>query len=112
MAINLQVGCVRKGAGSEPPGRILGIGGKYANGSSWYLSEAEAIERIQKDKWKFYVSTRVKRVKVKVAKRAGREYLRTDPDTTPANNLENLPPCPPLTEDVEPSHPVWDRRFP
>jgi hypothetical protein len=83
MAINLQVGCVRKGARSEPHGRILGIGGKYANGSSWYLSEAEAIERIQKDKWKFYVSTGVKRVKVKVAECEGRGYLRTDPVSTP-----------------------------
>lgn len=112
MAIKLQVGCVRKDAGTEPHRRILGIGGRYANGSSWYLSEAEAIELIQKDKWKFYVSVGVKRLKVRVAKHAGRGYLRTDPDTTSANNLENLPPCPPLTEDVEPPDPVWDPRFP
>ena len=94
MAINLQVECVRKDAGTEPHPRILGIGGRYASGSPWYLSEAEAIERIQKDKWKFYMSVRGKLAKVKVARRAGGTYLRTDPDTTPAANLENLPACP------------------
>jgi len=112
MAISLQVGCVRRSGPTERPGNILGIGGRYANGSPWYLPEAEAIERIQKDKWKFYVRVGVKRVKVKVAKHAGRAYLTTDPDATAANNLENLPPCPPLAGNMEASDSVWDRRFP
>ena len=112
MAISLQVGCVRRRGPTEPQGSILGIGGRYANGSPWYLSEAEAIERIQKDKWKFYVCAGVKRVKVKVAKREGREYLRTDPNTTAANSLEYLPPCPALTETEDAPDQIWDPRFP
>ena len=111
MVISLQVGCVKKSGGTESQGIILGIGGRYPNGSPWYLPEAEAVERIQKDKWRFYVSAGVKRVQVKVAKRAGRQYLTTDPDATAAINLENLPPCP-LKDNVEAPDSIWDRRFP
>ena len=112
MAISLQVGCVRRAAGTGSHGGILGIGGRYASGSAWYLSEAEAIELIQKNKWKFYVSVGGKRVEVRVAKHGGGAYLLTDPDPSSANSLESLPPCPSLTEEVEPPHPVWDPRFP
>jgi hypothetical protein len=100
MAINLQVECVGRDAGATPHSKILGIGGRYANGTSWYLSEAAAIERIQKDKWKFYVYVGDKRLKVRVAKRADGMCLRIDSGTAPAINLENLPTCPSPKEDM------------
>jgi hypothetical protein len=94
MAQNIQVRCIRKSNRSEPHERIQGIGGVNADGSRWYLTEADAIAYIENGTYQFYVSVGGKSVWVIVATRLGRKYLKTEADGEAPNNLLSLPECP------------------
>lgn len=74
--------------GSDPDRRIDAVGG-----SGWQKSEDTVIGEIENGE-KYFVDVGGKEVKVIVAKRGERKYLRTDPDETTENNLLSLPECP------------------
>jgi len=95
MAFQVQIECIKKSDRYNPYERILSIGGTNPNGTRWGLSQEAAIEGVENDKWKFYVSVGVKSVWVVVAVSAqGHKYLKTEADGEHPNNLLNLPECP------------------
>jgi hypothetical protein len=64
------------------------------NGIRWKLSENEAIAGIKAGKWRFWTSGGGTSTWVIIAKHDGREYLKTEADTTTKDNLLSLPECP------------------
>lgn len=95
MASNIQITCITKSDRYNPYERILSVGGKNSDGTHWKLTQKEAIESIENDKWKFYVSVQGKSVWVIIAKSAqGNKYLKTENDGEQPNNLLSLPECP------------------
>jgi len=92
MAQRAQVKCINKRDRQDAHERIHSIGG--SNGTPWKLPEDDAIGRIKRGEWEFYVIVNGKEVKVVVATHAGREYLKTEADGYAPNNLLNLPECP------------------
>jgi hypothetical protein len=94
MASTHQITCINKSDRYNPHERILYVGGKNQDGTSWKLPEQKAIEGIQNGNWQFYVSVGGKSVWVIVASRLGHKYLKTENDGEHPNNLLSLPECP------------------
>jgi hypothetical protein len=89
-----KVECVCRTGRTNPHERIKSIGGGRGL-SAWKLSEREAIDKIEKEGWSFYALDRAGRqVKVVVAMRLGRKYLKTEADGLQPMGLLSLPPCP------------------
>lgn len=53
----------------------------------------DAISDIDSKICNYYVETEGKKVEVIVVNEAGKKYLRTSPDKTKKNNLDDLPDC-------------------
>lgn len=53
----------------------------------------DAISDIDSKIYIYYVETEGKKVEVIVVNEAGEKYLRTSPDKTKKNNLDDLPDC-------------------
>jgi uncharacterized protein DUF3892 len=90
-----EVKCVNKRDRPNPHERITRIGG-YAK-STWKLTQADAIEKIERRQWDFFVTLpgSGKLVWVEVGtSRYGHKYLRTQGDDDIRNNLLSLPECP------------------
>lgn len=95
MVDQIQVKCVNKSDRYNPHERVLSIGGTNPDGKRWKLSQLEAIEGIENNKWRFYVNAGGKSVWVIVAVSAqGHKYLKTEADGEQPNNLLSLPECP------------------
>lgn len=63
-------------------------------GQSWSpRRKANAISDIDSGLHGYHVVTNGKRVEVRVVNGPRGKYLRTDPDTTPRNNLDDLLDC-------------------
>jgi hypothetical protein len=85
------------------PDRRVNATGKNAEGdiTSLCLTDAAwsprskylAIEDIESRAHTYYVLWRDKRTEIHVVQGATGKYLRTDYDTTPRNNLDDLPDC-------------------
>jgi hypothetical protein len=73
---------------NDPDARIDSVGGP-----GWTKSEDIVIAEIEAGAG-YVVEVDGALVDVIVAERDGRQYLRTDPDKTTANNLLSLPECP------------------
>jgi hypothetical protein len=90
-----QVKCVNKQDRFNPYERITHIGGYGA--SRWKLTQEDAIDKIERREWSFYVvlpgSTKSVWIEVGVS-RYGNKYLRTEGDDDTRNNLLSLPECP------------------
>lgn len=55
--------------------------------------KADAISDIETGTHTYYVMSGAKRVDIHVVKGSTGKYLRTDPDATSKNNLDDLPDC-------------------
>ena len=74
--------------GDHPDNHLDGVGGTWGSkGARTVIEEVEAGAD-------YFVEVDGALVDVIVAKQDGRQYLRTDPDRTTANNLLSLPSCP------------------
>lgn len=95
MATPVQVSCIVKDDRYSAYERIQYIGGSNPDGTRWKLSVGQAIADIEAGKYAFYVERpRGDRVRVVVAVRNGKKYLRTEADGDEPNNLLSLPTCP------------------
>ena len=95
MASQVRVHCINKTNRSDPHERISHIGGVNADGSRWRLTEDAAIDGIERGTWDFYVERPAgHRVRVIIATRLGRKYLKTEADGERPDNLLALSECP------------------
>ena len=89
-----EIKCINKTDRFDPHERIIAIGGVNQDGSSWKLSQQQAIQDIKTGKYAFYVSKNGQVVDVVVAKsRFGNEYIKTTSDGEQPNNLLSLYEC-------------------
>ncbi len=89
----VQIKCVCKRDRMNPWERITHVGG--VADKQWKITQEDAIEHIEKGRWKFFTSVGGKSVWVKVATSwAGNKYLITEADKGEENNLLSLPECP------------------
>ena len=94
MASKHEVMCINKTDRFNPHERIRTIGGLNADGSSWKLTQEQAIDGIESGKWAFYVKVSGHAVDVIIAvSRYGNKYLKTVSDGEQPNNLLSLPEC-------------------
>jgi len=86
--INRQVKATRK----DENGNITHL----CSGGQWWspVSSADAIRDIESGDYRYYVQVGFySEVDIHVAGSGSGKYLRTDPDNTEANNLDELPDC-------------------
>jgi hypothetical protein len=89
-----QVTCIKKrGDHYNAHERISEIGGKDSGGTSWSMSEEDAIRAIEGRKEEFYVSVNGRTVDVVIETHKARKYLKTTADGYSPDNLLSLPPC-------------------
>lgn len=96
MAVRHQVTCIVPD-GADADRRIDSIGGSSGakdGDGAWKLKLDEAIKGIENGTWEFWVNVNNRSVRVVVASRNGRKYLKTEADGAEPNNLLNLPRCP------------------
>ena len=92
MATNTaQITCINKTNRSSPWERISRVGGN--SGGGWTLTLDDAIGKIERGEWSFYVSVGGKSVWVIVAANSGHKYLKTQSDGDHPNNPLSLPEC-------------------
>jgi hypothetical protein len=95
MASQVRISCINKTDRTSAHERIKSIGGTNPGGGSWKLPESQAIQHIKTGRYAFHVERPTgHRVKVIVATRLGREYLKTEADGEQPDNLLALPECP------------------
>jgi hypothetical protein len=93
MAKTAQIKCINKQDRDNPWERITHVGGHVTK--QWKLTLDDAIGKIERDEWAFYVSVDGDSVWVVVAvSQHGNKYLKTEPDGDEPNNLLSLPECP------------------
>jgi hypothetical protein len=62
--------------------------------SNWErIPKPQAIGQIERGVHEYYVEVNNREVDIHVVNRGGRKYLRTNPDQTTHNNLDDLPDC-------------------
>jgi hypothetical protein len=89
-----EISCINKIERHNPHERITHIGGKNIDGSSWKITQADAIKRIEDGRNAFHVVKNGKAVKVIVAvSRYGNKYIKTVADGEDPNNLLSLMEC-------------------
>ena len=73
----------------DEKGRVIAI----CNPIEWWSprSLAEVINDIEESFYRYYVAVGGQRVIIKVANGSAEKYLRTDPDKTTKNYLDDLP---------------------
>lgn len=91
MAKSAQITCINKDDRKNIYERITHVG-NAARG--WKLTQQDAIGKIERREWSFYVSVKGKSVWVTVStSRFGNKYLKTESDGDEPNNLLSLPEC-------------------
>jgi len=95
MTGSIEIKCINKSDRYDPHERITHVGGINPNGQSWKLTQAQAIEGIERGKWMFHVTQGARMVGIIVAtSHFGHKYLKTEADGDQPNNLLSLPECP------------------
>ncbi len=95
MAQRVPVGCINKTDRSSAHERIRNIGGINIDGTRWTMTQDQAIQAIKDGRYSFYVEPAPGRlVDVVIARRLGREYLKTTADGDQPDNLLALRECP------------------
>ncbi|TAJ31035.1 DUF3892 domain-containing protein [Bosea sp. (in: a-proteobacteria)] len=93
MASVAEIKCINKDPREDPYHSIVNVGGYVT--SQWKLTLSDAIGKIERNEWRFYVSRAGEQVWVEVAvSRFGNKYLKTEADGDEPNNLLSLPECP------------------
>lgn len=93
MTQTAQIKCINKTSRQSAWDRISHVGG-YGT-KPWKITLDDAIGKIERGEWKFFVSVDGDSVWVDVATSAlGNKYLKTRPDGDMPNNLLSLPECP------------------
>lgn len=88
------VDCIhKKGDHFNPYERIEAVGGVNISGQRFYVTSEEAISAIKQNRYNLYVKVNNRLVKVIVATRDWRDYLKTEEDSYEPNNLLSLPEC-------------------
>lgn len=91
MAKNAQLTCINKDDRESAYERITHVGN---SSGGWKITQEDAIGKIEKREWDFYVSVNGNTVWVVVAvSRFGNKYLKTQSDGDEPNNLLSLPEC-------------------
>lgn len=89
-----EIKCINKTDRFDPHERITAIGGVNHDGTTWKLSQEEAIKQIKAGKYSFFVNKGYQQVDVIVARsRFGNEYIKTVSDGEQPNNLLSLYEC-------------------
>jgi len=92
VAADIEIMCINKTTRQCLHERIRSIGGVHPDGSSWMLSQPQAIAEIDACKANFFVSTDNQVVRVVVATTAaGHKYLKTEHDDEHPDTLLSLP---------------------
>lgn len=92
--MNLQIDCINKTDRHNPHERIQFVGGfNPGTTTRWRITQAEAINYIEKGEHSFYTIVGGDRANVIVAKRNGNKYLKTENDGDQPNNLLSLAEC-------------------
>jgi hypothetical protein len=97
MAQRVKVSCIKKTNRPNHWERISHIGGQYADGTRWQLTEEQAIAGIKSKALEYFVEVPgYASVDVIIAEGGPnrREYLKTKADSETSNNLLSLPECP------------------
>jgi hypothetical protein len=93
--MSIQILCINKSDRYDAHERIKNIGGVNPDGKRWRLTQQEAVQGIETNKYSFYVSVQGRPVRVIVAvSRYGNKYIKTEADGEQPNNLLSLPECP------------------
>lgn len=94
MASAHEIKCINKSDRMNPHERIVAVGGVNADGSTWKLTQEQAISGVERGEWTFFVKVQNRIVNVVVAvSRFGNKYLKTVADGDHPNNLLSLYEC-------------------
>lgn len=94
MTITAEIKCINKTDRYDAHERIRSVGGLNPDGQRWKLSQEDAIAGIENGTYAFWTQGGGQSVKVIVASRLGRKYLKTENDGEQPNNLLSLDECP------------------
>jgi len=83
-----QVKCINKTNRQDRHERISHIGGDWGK-----ITESEAIRQVKLDRNAYHVKVGNYDVRVVIATHLGREYLKTESDSSTVDNLLSLPEC-------------------
>ena len=90
-----EIKCINKSNRYNPHERITHIGGQNSDGTTWRVTQEEAIRGIESGKWSFFVKDTLGRVVdvIVAISRFGNKYLKTVADGEQPNNLLSLYEC-------------------
>lgn len=96
MSTSRQVTCIKQNIFKDRHEKITHIGGNWGtNGTRVTITEEQAIKDIRNNISYFVKDSKGDVAKIEIIKHfSGKEYLKTIPDHTKADNLLSLPPCP------------------